>query len=115
MSLLVYPNLSDCSNFYLTTPEYRCKIAKQVNILLLSSENEAMELSKNLNQKISYDSISELLKLTKWIEKRLQKFLDFPKINLKSIESDQMFLPFSLKEKWVQPKSPDLIYYIQCN
>lgn len=37
MSLLVFPNLPDCSNFYLTTPEYRSKIAKQVNILLLSS------------------------------------------------------------------------------
>jgi hypothetical protein len=99
MSLLVYTNLSDCSHFYLTTLEYRCKIAKQVNILLLSSENEAMELSKNLNQNISYDSISELLKLTKWIENRLQTFLDFPSINLKSTESDQMFLPFSHKEK----------------
>lgn len=56
-----------------------------------------MEHFKNLNQDFSYDSITELLKLTKWIEKRLQKFLDFPKINLKSTESDQMFLPFSIK------------------
>ena len=71
MSLLVYPNLSDCSNHYLTTQEYRSKIAKQVNTLLLSSEHEAMELSKSLNHDCSYDSISELLKLTKWVEKRL--------------------------------------------
>lgn len=41
-------------------------------------------MSKKLNTKVSYDSISELLKLTKWIEKRLEKFLEFPKINLKS-------------------------------
>lgn len=37
MTLLVFPNATECSNFYLTTPEYRSKIAKQVNTLLLSS------------------------------------------------------------------------------
>jgi len=39
MSLLVYPNMNDSSNFYLTSSEYRSKIAKQVNILLLSAES----------------------------------------------------------------------------
>lgn len=58
-----------------------------------------MKVSDSLNPNLSYDSISELLKLTKWIEKRLEKFLEFPKINLKSTESDQMFLPFVGKEK----------------
>jgi hypothetical protein len=95
MSLLVFPNVSDCSSYYLTTSEYRSKIAKQVNILLLSSENEALQLSKEFNQNFSYDSLSELLKLTKWIEKRLEKFMEFPKINLRSTESDQMFLQSS--------------------
>lgn len=67
MSLIAFVNEKECLNKELLQANYKNKVADEVNSFLLGNK--------------SRESLKILLKLGKWLEKRLEMYANFPHLN----------------------------------